>query len=102
MDSATPASPHIPIQHYIPHDTHTHTQLHYTQTTHKCNSTTYPWAKGFLINVGGGRGEGWDAPWLFLATPTASPAQKKNDTFFHDDFYVNISKIKTELIEWDS
>ncbi len=25
-----------------------------------------------------------------------------NETFFHDDFYVNISKIKTELIEWDS
>ena len=31
MDSATPASPHIPIQHYIPHDTHT-TALHANNT----------------------------------------------------------------------
>jgi len=38
---------------------------------------TLPLGIGILNKCGRGEGEGWDAPRLFLAMPTASPAQKK-------------------------
>ena len=75
LESATPASP----QPHTTLDTTLHT--HTLRTTHKQHSythaTTLHIGIGIVNKCGRGEGEGWDAPWLFLATPTASPAQKK-------------------------